>query len=167
MLFRRSTQERERRGRAARSTEEDEYAAEGGDESFLDFWYVATPTGSMRLLEQKTNKQQHILRLPTPPNHPPKHPLLLRTLPPTRPPNLLTHNLPPLLPTPLALPLPNNALPPPTPHFAHHNRHSWSGHHPAPLAYAFFAEPLHTSHCTRVSEVDILGHREEGGEGSP
>ncbi|OBT68219.1 hypothetical protein VE03_02266 [Pseudogymnoascus sp. 23342-1-I1] len=37
MLFRRSTQERERRGRAARSAEEDEYAAEGGDESFLDF----------------------------------------------------------------------------------------------------------------------------------
>jgi hypothetical protein len=38
MLFRRSTQERERRGRAARSAEEEEFAAEGGDESFLDFW---------------------------------------------------------------------------------------------------------------------------------
>ncbi|OBT87007.1 hypothetical protein VE02_03695 [Pseudogymnoascus sp. 03VT05] len=37
MLFRRSTQERERRGRAARSAEEEEFAAEGGDESFLDF----------------------------------------------------------------------------------------------------------------------------------
>ncbi|KFY36986.1 hypothetical protein V495_07472 [Pseudogymnoascus sp. VKM F-4514 (FW-929)] len=37
MLFRRSTQERERRGRAARAAEDDQFAYEGGDESFLDF----------------------------------------------------------------------------------------------------------------------------------
>ncbi|KAL5351365.1 hypothetical protein ACLOAV_003221 [Pseudogymnoascus australis] len=145
MLFRRSTQERERRGRAARSAEEEEFAAEGGDESFLDFCTYCDS------------------QLPLPE---PKHPLLLRTLPPARPPRLLTHNILPLLPTTLALPPANNLLPPPPPHLPRHNRHPRKGHHPAPLPHALLAESLHPSYRLGEPEVDKLRHRAEGGEGA-